>query len=107
MTLSNANKETLVPKYTISSRPRGLRVNVTEAAGSERQLLNALQDCKEGRCSCPTPEYEKLATMDVTSAHGTVEIDLRTKPGAEIEADAVRKCLDYTIDQLRGAGTES
>lgn len=96
-----------MPKYRISSRPRGLRINVTDAAGSEQELLSALQDCKEGRCSCPTPEYEKLAAMDVTSAHGTIKIDLQTKPGSEIEADAVRKCLDYTIDQLRGPAPES
>ena len=94
-------------KYRISSQPRGLRINVTDAAGSEQQLLSALQECKEGRCSCPTPEYAKLAAMHVTSAHGEVQIDLQTKPGAEIEANAVRTCLDYTIDKLSAAHPKS
>jgi len=38
--------------------------------------------------------------MQVTSADGSVEIDLRTKPGVEIEADAVRRCLDFTVARL-------
>ena len=96
-----------MPQYKISSLPRGLRIDVTHAAGNEHRLLNALQECKEGRCSCPTPEYEKLAGMQVTSTHGEVQIDLQTKPGAEIEAEAVRRCLDYTLDQLGTADPQS
>lgn len=96
-----------MPKYRISSQPRGLRINVEDAAGSEQQLLSALQECKEGRCSCPTPEYAKLAGMHVTSAHGEVQIDLQTKPGAEIAPDAVRTCLDHTIDRLGAADQKS
>ena len=96
-----------MPKYRISSRPRGLRINITDAAGSEQQLLSALQECKDGRCSCPTPEYGKLASMHVTSARGEVQIDLQAKPGAEVAPDAVRTCLDYTIDKLGVADPKS
>lgn len=94
-------------RYKMRSRPNGLRIRVTDAAGNEQHLLDALQECKEGRCSCPTPEYEKLASMHVTSAHGTVQIDLQTKPGSELETEAVRRCLDFTVDRLSAPDAKS
>lgn len=39
-------------KYQIISRPTGLRIEVSDTAGKQDALLNALQECKEGRCSC-------------------------------------------------------
>jgi len=89
-----------MPNYTITPTQRGLHIQVRDAAGQKHQLLEVLQECQEGRCPCPTGEYEKLAQMQVTSADGSVEIDLRTKPGAALEADAVRRCLDFTVTHL-------
>ena len=96
-----------MPRYQIKSRPQGVQVRVTEAAGNEERLIGALQACQEGRCSCPTPEYEKLASMQVRSAAGTVEIDLETEAGAELDPDAVRRCLDFTMDRLQSPGPRS
>ena len=89
-----------MPNYKITPTQRGLHIQVSDAAGKEQQLLEALQECQEGRCSCPTAEYEKLAHMQVTRTDDSVEIDLRTKPGVALEADAVQRCLDFTVARL-------
>jgi hypothetical protein len=71
-----------------------------DAAGKQSALLNALQECKEGRCACPTPEYDKLAAMDVIVTPDKVQIELQTKPGADLQTEDVRKCLDMTMERL-------
>jgi hypothetical protein len=89
-----------MPKYQITSRPRGLSIEVSDAGGKQAAILDALQECKEGRCSCPTPEYDKLAAMDVTVTPDAIQVELTTKPGAELQTQAVRRCLDFTMQRL-------
>lgn len=89
-----------MPKYKILRRRDGLSIDIHDAAGSQAQILGALQECKEGRCSCPSPEYEKLASMDVATTTDTVQVELTTKPGVSLAEDAVRNCLDFTMARL-------
>lgn len=69
--------------------------------GTEQDLLQGLRECQEGRCSCPSAEYEKLANMQVTATPDTVDIELHAKPGTGLEAEAVEQCLDFTLARLR------
>lgn len=89
-----------MPDYEIKRKPDGLHVHLDKTAGLEPELLQALQECQEGRCSCPTAEYDKLAKMDVTATPDSVDIELQAKPGTDLEAEAVRQCLDFTLTRL-------
>jgi hypothetical protein len=60
----------------------------------------AFEDCQAGRCSCPTHEYEKLASMDVEEAGNVILIRLQTKPREKIDTSEIAACLDYTTANL-------
>ncbi|MEJ2450837.1 MAG: hypothetical protein P8047_09215 [Gammaproteobacteria bacterium] len=46
-------------KYRIESNESGLDIKISEA-NDKQKLMQAFQECQEGRCSCPTQEYTKL-----------------------------------------------
>ena len=52
-------------KYTISANGSAVAIELTDVAGRQAELLEAFGECQEGRCSCPTDEYLKVATMEV------------------------------------------
>ena len=54
--------------------------------GNRDEVLGALQQCQEGRCACPTTQYEKLQTLDMEAG-----------PDA-FEQEQIEKCLDFTIE---------
>lgn len=65
--------------------------------GSEREaLLGAFDECQQGRCTCPTDEYEKVAAMTMRPEDDHIEIQLRAKDGASFDTDEITACLDYT-----------
>ena len=40
--------------------------------GNKEKLLEAFQECSEGRCSCPTQEYEKVEKLDIISTENSI-----------------------------------
>ena len=86
-------------KSNISTYDAGLDISVEQVGDSQQALLDAFQDCQEGRCSCKTSEYEKLESMDVQSADDAIRIQLRPRSGATIDESAVRDCLNATLDK--------
>ena len=72
-------------------------LNATSLAGGEHeQLLAAFGECQEGRCSCPTDEYQKLASIDVQESADVIRLHLKVKPGEAIDTSQIAACLDYT-----------
>ncbi len=84
-------------KYTIKADGPSLEIELTEAAGCQDQLLEAFGECQEGRCSCPTNEYEKVSAMDVRPGEDRIDIQLEAKPGTTFDTDQIAACLDYTL----------
>jgi hypothetical protein len=58
-----------------------------------------MQDCQQGRCGCPTDQYDRLAGMDVAATDDKVTVRLRPRSGERFDADELRACLDYTTAQ--------
>jgi hypothetical protein len=87
-------------RYRIQEEASALSIEVTEAAGRQEQLLEAFGACQAGRCSCPTNEYRKLASMNVEQAGDSIRIRLETKPGEKLDASEIAACLDYTTAKL-------
>ncbi len=83
--------------YTINTDDASVAIEITGVAGRQAELLAAFGECQEGRCSCPTNEYEKVAAMEVEPAEDTIAIRLQAKPGTSLDAAEIAACLDYTV----------
>ena len=70
--------------------------DLVDTAEGAPQVLEALQECQEGRCRCPTDQYERLAGMDIATRGGAMRVRLRPRAGKRLDMDALRLCLDYT-----------
>ena len=85
----------------ITKHDSGLDISVEQVGDSQRALLDAFQECQEGRCSCKTSEYEKLESIDVQSVNDGIRVQLGPRSGETIDESAVRDCLDYRLDKVR------
>ena len=83
-------------KYKVESIEDEVNIEVTETAGEQKKLLRALQECREGRCSCPTQEYLKLDSLEIASDESTIKLKLKSKPGMKLDESEIEKCLAYT-----------
>ncbi len=86
--------------YQINPDESGLRIAVTGIEGRQAVFLESVQACKEGRCSCPSQEYEKLASIDADATSDGVRIALRAKDGEALDAASIASCIDHTLRQL-------
>ena len=87
-------------RYRIQEEASAVSIELTEVGGHQEQLLEAFGECQAGRCSCPTDEYQKLASMDVENHQDAIRIRLTTKPGEKLDAAEISACLDYTTSRL-------
>lgn len=83
-------------KYKIESSEDEIDIEVTGTRGRQKALLQAFQECQQGRCTCPTREYSKLESMEITSDEDTIKLKLKAKPDATFDQSAIGKCLEYT-----------
>jgi hypothetical protein len=88
-------------KYQISGKPDGLDIKVEEVEGSEDKILDAFQQCKEGRCACPTQEYKKLDSLQIEQSAGGISLRLKSKEGAQFDRSEIERCLEYTKAQVK------
>ena len=47
-------------KVKVEATENEVSIEVSETKGNQAKLLEAFQECQEGRCTCPTQEYSKL-----------------------------------------------
>ena len=88
-------------KSKISKHDSGLDIWVEQVGETRQALLNAFQECQEGRCSCKTAEYRKLESTDLQSVADASRIQLRPRSGETIDESAVKDCLDYTLGKAK------
>jgi len=86
-----------VTRYIIDANGQSVAIELTEVAGRRDELLAAFGACQEGRCSCPTEEYEKVAEIEVQPAGDQIAITLEAKPGTRLDPAAISACLEYTV----------
>ena len=87
-------------KSKIISNKNGIDINVTELDGKKEELLEAFQECSEGRCSCPTQEYQKVEKMNVIDTEGTIQLSITSKADEVIDTKEIEKCLEYTKNKV-------
>lgn len=89
-------------KYTINAEGASVAIELTDVGGRQEELLEAFGECQEGRCSCPTEEYLKVAAMEVRPAGDRIAIRLEAKPGTSLDTSEIAACLDYTVGKSKG-----
>lgn len=83
-------------KYKIVEDKQGLKINLTDIAGEEQELLDELEKCQQGQCSCPTDEYKKLDSMELEQKEGSIKIQLTAKSDQTLDKEEITKCLEHT-----------
>ncbi len=87
-------------RYRIQEADASISIEVTEVGGHENELMQAFGECQAGRCSCPTEEYAKLASMEVQERPDGISLRLEAKEGTKLNASEIAACLDYTTELL-------
>lgn len=87
-------------KYSIDQTTDGLHVNASVPAEQQAKLLEEFGKCAAGSCSCPSTQYEKLASIDVKQTADGVSVDLKAKSGEVIDGDDIARCLDHTANLI-------
>jgi len=87
-------------KYKITKHDKDINITVSDLKGNEDQIVDAFQECKEGRCSCPTQEYDKVASFTITDSEESVQLSIKTKNGETIDADEIERCLLHAKKQI-------
>lgn len=93
-------------KYSVAGNKSTLRIEIESDGEKQHKLMEALQECAEGRCTCPTNQYEKLQAIDIAPGAKALNVTLTAKPGEAIDRAAIDKCLEYTATQAQRNGTE-
>jgi len=87
-------------KYRIDTSRSGLTIRVEDLGEDQDKVLEAFQQCKEGRCSCPTEEYRKLEGLEIEPGGDSITLRLHPSPGLELDQSEIENCLEYTRNQL-------
>jgi hypothetical protein len=93
-------REVSVARYRIDKDESAVSIEVTEAGGRQDELMEAFGECQTGQCSCPTNEYEKLASIEVEQGGDLIHIRLQPKPGEKIDTSEIAACLDFTTAKV-------
>ncbi len=87
-------------RYQVDPTGDGLKVEASVAPEQQAKLLEELGKCASGTCSCPSTQYDKLASINVSPGAAGVSVELKAKSGERLDIEDVRRCLDHTADQL-------
>ena len=87
-------------KYSIDEKVDGLAISVDDVIDKKEKLLQAFQECQQGRCSCPTEEYKKLDSLEIEHNDESIELRLKAKRGTKINKAEINKCLVYTAERV-------
>ena len=83
-------------KYKVESNENEVNIEISETTGKQEKLLEAFQECQEGRCTCPTQEYSKLDSLEIENNEDTIRLKLKSKSDVKFDESEISKCLEYT-----------
>jgi hypothetical protein len=83
-------------KYKIESSKNGLSILIKSEADERENLLSNFELCQKGQCSCPTDEYKKLQSLNISSLDDELILNLKSKPNQVFDINEIKKCLDFT-----------
>jgi hypothetical protein len=90
--------------YEITEHEHDIHIRV-EADDRAPQLLAAMQECQEGRCTCPTDQYDRLDGMTIEPGADVITVTLHPRDGQHLDVEPLSRCLDYSIEKAGQATT--
>lgn len=87
-------------KHKINETESGLDISINVKEEKKKELLEAFQECQEGRCSCPTEEYKNLESLEIKHSNDNIELHLKSKEGSKLNKTEINKCLEYTENRV-------
>ncbi len=88
-------------KYSVQGDGSNLKITVKEVGDKQADLMKELNECVEGRCSCPTPQYAKVQEIRVAPSADQAIVTLTAKPGEAIDQADIDKCLEHTTRKVQ------
>lgn len=85
-------------RYNLTQDGEAVEIHVQDAGERAPQVLASLQECQEGRCGCPTDQYDRLASIEVGGGDGELTVHLTPRPGEHLDPGALGACMDYTLE---------
>lgn len=86
--------------YTIKNDQGNLQILLQVPQEKSQAVLDSFSQCQQGKCGCPTNQYEKLEVMNVTQKDTSIVVSLKPKAGYRLNEPEIRKCLDYTLERI-------
>lgn len=83
--------------FQLKPTQNGVQIDLNASQDAHTPLLAAFQECQQGRCSCPTMEYQKLASLDIHTSQDGLQLLLEALPGQTFDPAEIEKCLEYTV----------
>lgn len=87
-------------KYRVDQTVDGLKIEASVAPEQQAKLLEEFGKCTSGTCSCPSTQYDKLASISISHGDKGVSVELKSKPGENIDVEDIKRCLDHTAHRL-------
>lgn len=89
-------------EHTVEPTATGLHIQARVDASKQDSLLSELQKCASGNCACPSPQYEKLESINIQAGPEGIALDLKVKPGEVVDVADIEKCLAHTGRLIEG-----
>ena len=87
-------------KTRISTNKNGIDIHITELEGKKDELLEAFNECSEGRCTCPTQEYKKIETLNIVGSEDNIQLSIISRENEVIDTNEIEKCLNHTKKKI-------
>jgi len=87
-------------KYQVTQTSDGLEIEASVAPEQQAKLLEEFGKCAAGTCACPSTQYDKLASIQVSQGTEGVHVELKAKSGERIDVQDIERCLDHTAKQV-------
>lgn len=89
-------------KYKMSETEKGLNIIIEVSNDNSAKLLTELNNCQQGKCSCPTEEYKKLESLTIENYENKISLILKPKADQSFDINEINKCLNYTSNKIEG-----
>ena len=89
--------------YTLEEHDGALEIVISGHKGPLEPVLESFRECQEGRCACPTDQYENLESLEVKVEGDRIILRLVPKAGKELLRSEIERCLDYTLGNANSA----
>ncbi|MBF0263804.1 MAG: hypothetical protein HQL46_00910 [Gammaproteobacteria bacterium] len=83
-------------KYSIQKKKSDISINITDIGNKKSELIKQVQACQSGNCSCPSDEYNKVDSIQISDSKSDINIKIIAKDDNSIDENEIEKCLSHT-----------